>query len=383
MENLFDSIYKNKTVLITGHTGFKGSWLILWLLSMGAKVIGYSKNIPTKPSHYELIIDNAELRRKNEKEENNSQLISVFGDIRDSKKLDEVFEKYKPDIVFHLAAQPLVRYSYEHPIETYETNVIGTLKVFEVCKKYSVKAIVNITSDKCYENKEWVWGYRESDPMGGYDPYSSSKGCAELLTSSYRNSYFNLSNYEKTHNTLLASCRAGNVIGGGDWAEDRLIPDIVKATSKGEKVTIRNPQATRPWQHVLEPLSGYLLIGQKLLEGKKEFAESWNFGPLEEGNITVEQVIKTCKKYWKKINHQPSTINHKLNNSHEANFLRLDCSKAYFKLGWKPVWNSEIIFEKSIEWYKEFYENNQILTLQNLIDYIDSAKAKNIKWSIY
>ena len=388
IENLFGGIYKDKTVLITGHTGFKGSWLTLWLLSMGAKVIGYSKNIPTKPSHYELIIDNGKLRMENKKEENSSklsifssQLISIFGDIRDSKKLDEVFEKYKPDIVFHLAAQPLVRYSYENPIETYETNVIGTLKVFEVCRKYNVKAIVNITSDKCYENKEWVWGYREIDPMGGYDPYSSSKGCAELLTSSYRNSYFNLSDYGKSHHTLLASCRAGNVVGGGDWAKDRLIPDIVHTASKEQRVTIRNPQATRPWQHVLEPLSGYLLIGQKLLEGKKEFAEAWNFGPIEEGNVTVEQVINICMKYWNKINHQLPTVNHQPNNLHEANFLKLDCSKAYFKLGWKSVWNSEITFENTIKWYKEFYENNQILTLQDLVDYIDSAKAKNIEWS--
>ena len=209
--------------------------------------------------------------------------------------------------------------------------------------------------------------------MGGYDPYSSSKGCAELLTSSYRNSYFNLSNYGKTHNTLLASCRAGNVIGGGDWAEDRLIPDIVKATSKEQKVTIRNPKATRPWQHVLEPLSGYLLIGQKLLEGKKEFAESWNFGPNDDGSITVEQVIKYIKKYWDKIDYQ---IDVQI-NLHEANLLKLDCSKAHFKLGWRPVWNSKITFEKTIKWYKEFYENQTILSITHLNEYIKAYCGKS------
>ena len=380
---LFNRVYEDKIVLITGHTGFKGSWLTLWLLKMGARVIGYSKDIPTKPSHYELITKN-----HSQFSTLNSQLITIFGDIRDQEKLDKVFSEYKPDIVFHLAAQPLVRLSYENPIETYEINVIGTLRIFEACKKTNVKAIVNITSDKCYENKEWVWGYRENDPMGGHDPYSSSKGCAELLTSSYRNSYFNLDDYGKKHNTLLASCRAGNVIGGGDWAEDRLIPDIIKATSKDKKVIIRNPQAIRPWQYVLEPLNGYLMIGQKLLEGKKEFAEAWNFGPMEDGNITVEQVIKICKKYWSKIeweviengelrmenekektNSQLSIINSQL-NKHEANILKLDCSKACFKLGWRPVWDSEMAFKKTIEWYREFYENNVIISSRQLEQFI-------------
>ncbi len=261
MENLFSSIYKNKTVLVTGHTGFKGSWLCFWLSKMGANVIGYSLEAPTNPNHIELL---------------NLNIISVIGDIRDLEKLNNTFKMYKPDIVFHLAAQPLVRLSYENPIETYETNVIGTLKVFEACKNAKIKAIVNITSDKAYENKEWIWGYRENDPMGGYDPYSSSKGCADLLTNSYRNSYFNIDDYKIKHNTLLASCRAGNVIGGGDWAEDRLITDIMISVSQNKKVSIRNPYATRPWQHVLEPLSGYLHIGQKLLEEKKSLLMAWN-----------------------------------------------------------------------------------------------------------
>jgi CDP-glucose 4,6-dehydratase len=366
-ESLFNGVYKNKNVLVTGHTGFKGSWLSLWLQKMGANVIGFSKDLPSNPSHFELLRQNNILK-----------IIDLRGDIRDSNRLDEVFKEYKPDIVFHLAAQPLVRYSYENPVETYETNVIGTLKIFEACRKHNVKAIVNITSDKCYENKEWVWGYRENDPMGGYDPYSSSKGCAELLTSSYRNSFFNLNEYGKTHNTLLASCRAGNVIGGGDWAKDRLISDIMIAVSKNEKVKIRNPQATRPWQHVLEPLSGYLMIGQKLLEGKKEYADGWNFGPSDDGNITVEDVVKKIKKYWSKIDYE---IN-KDTKLHEANLLKLDCSKAHIKLNWKNVWDSEKTFEKTTHWYKLFYEKKYVNTENDLLSYVKDARDKQIEWSM-
>ena len=365
INNLFNNIYKNKTVLVTGHTGFKGSWLIFWLKKMGANVIGYSLNIPTQPNHISLLeID----------------ITSVQGDIRDENKLYEVFETYKPEIVFHLAAQSLVRTSYENPIETYETNVIGTLKVFEACRKNNVKAIVNITSDKAYENKEQIWGYRENDPMGGYDPYSSSKGCADLLANSYRNSFFNLKEYKKTHNTLLASCRAGNVIGGGDWAKDRLITDIMISVSQNKKVSIRNPKATRPWQHVLEPLSGYLHIGQKLLEEKAEFAEAWNFGPSDEKSITVKEVVENVKKYWDKIDYE---IHSDLNQLHEANLLKLDCSKAHTLLKWKDVWDSETTFMKTVKWYKSFYEKNEnILTSSDLENYILDAKAKKIEWAI-
>ena len=366
MQKLFSGIYKNKTVLITGHTGFKGSWLALWLNQMGANVIGYSLKAPTIPNHFDLL---------------NLDMVSIIGDIRDLGMLEEVFLKYKPDIVFHLAAQPLVRLSYKNPIETYETNVMGTLKVFEVCKKHSVKAIVNITSDKAYKNNEWIWGYRENDQMGGYDPYSSSKGCAELLTSSYRNSYFNLDNYKNTHNTLLASCRAGNVIGGGDWAEDRIVPDIIRAVISGKKVKIRSPKSTRPWQHVLEPLSGYLFVGQKLLEGKKEFADAWNFGPNDENSITVKEVVEYIKQFWDKIDYE---INDEAkNNLHEANLLKLDCSKAHTKLGWKAKWNSEITFEKTILWYKNYYEKNSAETVKDLNDYIDIVKKKKIGKVLY
>ena len=364
MQNLFSGIYKDKTVLVTGHTGFKGSWLVYWLSQMGAKVAGYSLEAPTAPNHIELL---------------NLNITSMIGDIRDLDKLNKVFSEYKPDIVFHLAAQPLVRLSYEDPINTYETNVIGTLKVFEACRKNNVKAIVNITSDKAYENKEWIWGYRENDPMGGYDPYSSSKGCADLLATSYRNSYFNPKEYKKTHNTLLATCRAGNVIGGGDWAKDRLITDIMLSVSQGKKVSIRNPKATRPWEHVLEPLSGYLHIGQKLLEEKVEFGEAWNFGPSDEGSITVEEVVVNVKKHWDKIDYE---INSDPNQLHEANLLKLDCLKAHILLKLKDVWDSETTFEKTVKWYKAYYENNkEVLTANDLESYVLDAKRKRIEWS--
>ena len=364
MQKLFGGVYNGRTVLITGHTGFKGSWLAYWLSQMGAKVIGYSLEAPTEPNHLDLL---------------NLNITSVIGDIRDLHKLNETFQIYRPEIVFHLAAQPLVRLSYENPIETYETNVIGTLKVFEACRANGVNAIVNITSDKAYENREWIWGYRESDPMGGYDPYSSSKGCADILASSYRSSYFNPHEYKKSHNTLLASCRAGNVIGGGDWAKDRLMSDIMLSVSQGKKVSIRNPYATRPWQHVLEPLSGYLAIGQKLLEELVEFAEAWNFGPSDEGSITVEEVVNHVKKHWVKIEYE---INRDPNQLHEANLLKLDCSKAHILLKWKDVWESETTFEKTVLWYKNFYENGTISTEKNLSDYIADAKAKNLLWTI-
>lgn len=364
MQKLFGGIYAGKTALITGHTGFKGSWLAYWLSQMGAKVVGYALEAPTQPNHFGLL---------------EMECVSVIGDIRDAQKLEETFGTYQPDIVFHLAAQPLVRLSYENPVETYETNVMGTLKVFEACRKSGVSAIVNITSDKAYENKEWVWGYRENDPMGGYDPYSSSKGCADLLANSYRSSYFNPAQYKQSHSTLLASCRAGNVIGGGDWAKDRLMTDIMVSVSQGKKVSIRNPHATRPWQHVLEPLSGYLQIGQKLLEEKAAFGEAWNFGPSDEGSITVESVVQKVKRHWAKIDYE---INRDTAQPHEANLLKLDCSKAHMRLKWRDVWDSDTTFEKTVKWYRAYYEaQGQVLTRQDLQDYIADARAKKIVWA--
>jgi len=353
MQNLFSGIYKDKIVLVTGHTGFKGSWLCLWLTKMGAHVVGYSLEAPTKPNHFSLL---------------DLDIVSIIGDIRDRNKLKTVFKEYQPDIVFHLAAQPLVNVSYINPVETFETNIMGSINVFEAVRSTSsVKAIVNITSDKAYENKEWIWGYRENDAMGGSDPYSASKGAAELITSSYRNSFFNNDDYGTKHDTLLASCRAGNVIGGGDWAEDRLVPDIIRAVINNEKLEIRSPNSTRPWQHVLEPLSGYLLIGQKLLEKKKEFAEGWNFGPNDEGSIKVKEVVEYIHQYWNKIEY---IINEQNNNFYEATLLKLDCSKAHLKLGWKAKWDSQTTFEKTVHWYREFYENEKVSSMEQLKQYV-------------
>ena len=364
MNKYFNNIYQNKKVLLTGHTGFKGSWMALWLKQLGAQVIGYSLSAPSQPNHLDLL---------------KLDIVSVIDDIRNRDRLNAVFAEHQPDIVFHLAAQPLVRYSYVNPHETFETNVMGTINVLEAAKKTpSVKAIINITSDKCYENKEWVWGYREKDPMGGYDPYSASKGCSELVTSSYQNSFFNIANYGKTHRTLLASVRAGNVIGGGDWAEDRLIPDIIRAVSENKIVSIRNPQATRPWQHVLDPLSGYLLVGQKLLEGRTEFAQAWNFGPSDEGALTVGQVVERVKRCWDKIQYQ---ISEDKNHPHEANYLKLDCSKAHIKLNWSSLWDSTTAIAKAVEWYRKYYIEKAVVSRDDLAAYLQSGKNENKVWA--
>lgn len=356
MKSLFEGVYNGKTVLVTGHTGFKGSWLCLWLQEMGAKVIGYSLEAPSTPNHFELL---------------DLDMVSIIGDIRDRDKLNSVFNEHHPDVVFHLAAQSLVRYSYDNPIETYETNVMGTLNVFEASRKTnSVKAIINVTSDKCYENKEWLWGYRENDPMGGHDPYSSSKGCSELLTSSYRNSYFNNDDFGKKHNCLLASVRAGNVIGGGDWAQDRLVPDIIKAYGRGETVSIRSPRATRPWQHVLEPISGYLLIGQQLLQGNATCATGWNFGPDNSSIVPVKKLVSEVKKNWDDFKYE---INEDPNQPLEAKLLKLDSSKAHHVLNWKPRWDFETCIRKTISWYDNYQKSQQLNSQEDLISYINSA----------
>jgi CDP-glucose 4,6-dehydratase len=363
MNNSFNGIYNNKKVLLTGHTGFKGSWLALWLVKMGAEVYGYSLPPVYAPAHCNLL---------------NLKISEKLDDIRNYKVLSKTISDFKPDIVIHMAAQPLVRLSYSEPLETFETNVMGTANILNACRTVeSVKAIVNITTDKCYENREWVWGYREIDPMGGHDPYSASKGCAELVASSFRNSFFNIEKYGKDHHVLLSSVRAGNVIGGGDWSDDRLIPDIMKAVSKNEEVVIRSPKSTRPWQHVLDPLSGYLQIGQKLLEGDASFAEAWNFGPADEGSITVLEVVQNIKKSWEKVKYLIETSGDSL---HEANLLKLDCSKAHMKLKWKSVWDSRETFEATTKWYKEFYENKKIISEEQLSQFIKDAENKNISW---
>jgi CDP-glucose 4,6-dehydratase len=353
--NLFGGIYKGKTVLLTGDTGFKGSWMANWLLKLGANVIGYSLKPNTNPSHFELL-----------KLDYNTH----FNDICDLESLNKVVKTYNPDIIFHLAAQPLVRYSYSNPIETYQTNILGTANVLESARQNNkVKAIVIVTTDKCYENLEQEKGYLEKDKMGGYDPYSSSKGCAELVVASYRNSFFNLNDYNNKHITLIASARAGNVIGGGDWSLDRLIPDIVKASSNKEEVIIRNPNATRPWQHVLEPISGYLKLGSKLLNGEKDFAEGWNFGPEEHQMLSVKQVLDKAKNNWESINY---TIEFNQNQLHEANLLSLNIDKAKNKLGWKPVWGNDLAIERTIDWYKNFYLTGTLNTDSDLNFYTKS-----------
>jgi CDP-glucose 4,6-dehydratase len=361
---MFNAVYHNKRVLITGHTGFKGSWLALWLSQMGAKITGYSLQPPTNPNHFQLLKLN---------------INSVIGDIRDADELKQVFKEQQPEIVFHLAAQAIVRLSYQNPVETLTSNILGTVNVLEAARSIgAVRAIINVTSDKCYENREWLWGYREIDALGGYDPYSASKGCSEIVTGCWRNSFFNLKDYGKTHSTLVASARAGNVIGGGDWASDRLLPDIMRAVNQNEKVKIRNPLATRPWQHVLEPLSGYLLLGHKLLEGRKDFAEAWNFGPSENENSTVGEIVDQMKKVWPKIDYEIDPIP---DQPHEAGMLRLDCSKARAQLQWLPVWTSRDAVEAAAQWYRAFYESKQLLSLENLNRYITDAQNKYITWA--
>jgi len=361
---MFDNTYKDRKVLITGHTGFKGSWLTLWLSQMGAEITGYSLQPPTEPNHFQLL---------------DMGIDSVIGDVRDMDQVKQVFQEQRPEIVFHLAAQAIVRRSYKDPVETLTSNVLGTVNVLEAARSIgTVRAIVNVTSDKCYKNREWPWGYREIDALGGYDPYSASKGWAEIVTSCWRDSFFNPKYYGKTHQTLLASARAGNVIGGGDWAPDRLIPDIMRAVHQQKKLKIRNPQATRPWQHVLEPLSGYLLLGQQLLRGQKEFAESWNFGPSEGENIAVGEIVDHVKKAWQEFDYE---INQTPDQPHEAGMLRLDCSKARAKLNWSPVWGGKDTLAKTAKWYRAFYESSEVQSMDNLKSYFADAKRKHLIWA--
>lgn len=364
MKNNFQNIYKDKKVFITGHTGFKGSWLSYWLCQLGADVTGYSIDIPTKPAHHLLL---------------KSKIRSITGDVRNRSKFQAAIKSVKPDIIFHLAAQPLVRKSYEQPHATFDTNIIGTLNLLEIARTLgNIPAIVNITTDKCYENKETYKKYKESDPLGGKDPYSASKSCSEIITNSYRVSFFSDKDFGEKHHTLIASARAGNVIGGGDWAQDRLIPDIIKATVNGEKLKLRFPHAVRPWQHVLEPISGYLLLGSKLLEGKKEFATAWNFGPMYNDKISVLDVVKIASKYWSQIN---IDHNSESTNNPESILLRLDSSKAKNLLGWSNVWNVEETFQNTIEWYKMYHEDRNILTEQNLDEYINKARKLGLSWT--
>ncbi|MGD0229663.1 MAG: CDP-glucose 4,6-dehydratase [Syntrophorhabdales bacterium] len=361
--SLFQGIYDGKRVLVTGHTGFKGSWLCAWLIRLGAEVRGYSLPPPTEPNHFDKLC---------------LGMGSVIGDVRDQEKLRLTFEEFRPDIVFHLAAQPIVRRSYEDPVETFTTNSLGTMNVLEACRAVkTVRAIVLVTSDKCYENKEWSWGYRENDRLGGYDPYSASKACAELIAGSWRNSFFSPEEYGKSHRVLLATVRAGNVLGGGDWAADRIIPDIARAASAGAQARIRNPRAIRPWQHVLEPLSGYLLLGQRLFEGRPEFSGAWNFGPSEESRITVKELVELAAESWSSV---ICSVNGAGNEPGETGSLMLDSAKARSELGWTPVWNIETAVSRTISWYRAFYERRQLRTGDDIDRFVQDAGAKRTRW---
>lgn len=353
---MFNNIYSGKKVLVTGHTGFKGSWLTLWLKHLGAEVLGYSLKPNTNPSMFEELKIDGKCR-------------NVFADILDEKKLAESFKEFQPDIVFHLAAQPLVRLSYAEPVMTYKTNVIGSLNVLETARKCpAVKAFVNVTTDKCYENKEINRGYREDEPMGGYDMYSSSKGCVEILSSSFRRSFL-----QDKKAMAMATARAGNVIGGGDWALDRLIPDCVRSINKGIDIEIRNPIAVRPWQHVLEPLSGYLLLGQKLLEEGHKFADGFNFGPNEDSVLTVAEVAKTVTEFYGKgkvFVGEPSPL-------HEAGLLMLNIEKAKKVLNWTPTLTAKEAIRNTVEWYKHFYAKDTDIyefTMKQIKEYEESIK---------
>ena len=351
------SFWQGKRVFVTGHTGFKGSWISLWLSSLGAEVKGYALNPPTSPS----LFNEAKV---------SSIIESQFGDIRDQDTLHDSMTKFSPDILIHMAAQPLVRYSYEAPIETYEVNVIGTAKVLEVARSCpNLKVIVNITTDKCYENDDRAEGYKENDPMGGYDPYSSSKGCAELVASSYRRSFL------QDQGVGVASVRAGNVIGGGDWADDRLIPDILRSFENREPVVIRNPKATRPWQHVLEPLSGYLILAQELYEDQKKYAEGWNFGPNEQDVKPVDWILDNMISKWPNSSWELDSSS----SPHEADFLKLDISKAKSKLGWSPVWELNQTLEKIINWHQAWLNNEdmQAVCLIEIEEYMRDMSNEN------
>jgi CDP-glucose 4,6-dehydratase len=347
--------WHGKRVLLTGHTGFKGSWLSLWLQSMGAQVTGYALAPPTNPS----LFDMADVGKG---------MTSVIGDIRDLANLQSVFAEHQPEIVIHMAAQPLVRYSYQNPVETYATNVMGTVHLLEAVRNTpGVKAVVNITTDKCYENREWVWGYRENEPMGGFDPYSNSKGCAELVSAAYRSSYFNANNYAQ-HGVATATVRAGNVIGGGDWAQDRLIPDILAAFEQGRKVDIRNPHAIRPWQHVMEPLRGYLTLAEQLFEHGPSFGEGWNFGPNDEDAKPVGWIVEQMAALWgADAQWQVDSGEH----PHEAHYLKLDISKARSRLDWHPALRLQDALALIIDWSKQHTAgaNMRQLTLSQLQAY--------------
>jgi CDP-glucose 4,6-dehydratase len=347
--------WNGRRVFLTGHTGFKGGWLALWLQHLGARVHGYALAPNTQPALFHVA-------RVGE------GMHSTIADIGDRQHLEQCLASFEPEVVFHLAAQPIVRASYEDPIGTYATNVMGTAHLLDAVRRVtSVRAVVVVTSDKCYENREWDRGYVETDSMGGFDPYSSSKGCAELVAAAYRNSFFPLARHAQ-HRVGLASARAGNVIGGGDWSRDRLVPDILRSIEAGQSVRIRNPDATRPWQHVLEPLSGYLMLAERLVTSGPDFSEGWNFGPIEQDTRPVHWVVERLIKEWGEgASWQKDGAEH----PHEARLLKLDISKAAKRLGWKPRWSLELCLQRIVEWHRAAASGSDMraTTITQLKDY--------------
>ena len=355
----FSDAYKGKRVMVTGHTGFKGSWLCLWLSELGADLVGISLAPSAEFNHWNFL-------------NLNSRMESNLFDIRNSNKLIECFQRYRPEVVFHLAAQPLVRRSYEDPLETWTTNVIGTANLLEACRKTdSVKSILVVSSDKCYENREWSLSYRENDRLGGHDPYSASKASTELVAASFRKSFFNFENAP-----ILATARAGNVIGGGDWSADRLIPDIIRAVSVGLPVEIRSPNGVGPWQHVLESLSGYLLLTKKMLDRNRKMEGAWNFGPEFNSNQKVDDVIKKFKQFMPDLELR-QTYGVQL---HEANLLFLDSMKAHRELGWRPVWDLDITIKKTADWYGQWMKEGRVISCEQLNEYVSAAANAKCEW---
>ncbi len=336
--------WKDKRVFLTGHTGFKGSWLSLWLSELGANVYGYALDPPTEPSLFRLASVGDIVH-------------STIADMLDRPSLEAAMRSAQPSVVVHMAAQPLVRDSYKVPVETYAVNVMGTVHLLEAVRNCpSVKAVINVTSDKCYENREWIWGYRENEPLGGHDPYSNSKACSELVTTAYRNSFFHPDAY-RDHGVAIATARAGNVIGGGDWAGDRIVPDCVRALLAGDRVRVRNPHAIRPWQHVLEPLSGYLLLAQRLYQDGPQFGEAWNFGPDDADAQTVDALVRSlCEKWGDNASWAVEAGKH----PHEAHYLKLDCSKAKSRLGWMPRWGLDKALDSIVDWTRSYQQMNDI-----------------------
>lgn len=359
-KNLFNNAFKGRKVLVTGHTGFKGSWLVTWLQILGADVLGFSYGHPGNTKHFQLV---------------KPGVANIIGDILDSDALRKVVHEFQPELVFHLAAQSLVRKSYREPISTYQTNVIGTLNVYEACRECpGLRGIVSITSDKVYENKETFKPYKENDSLGGHDMYSSSKACVELMTSSYRNSFLAKSGSDSM---TLITARAGNVIGGGDYAEDRIVPDVMRAIARSENVEIRNPSAVRPWQHVLEPLSGYLLLGQSILESNPFQHASWNFGPAASEHLTVGELVTEIKKVIPNLNFRLKLSDNLL---HEAGLLTVDSTRAHDFLKWRPVWNAHKAIYITAKWYLNYLENGKVDTLANIHQYIEDASEQKAVW---